>query len=77
MEGARIAKAKEALVLFIQSLPLSSRFNVISFGSNYKQLHNSSVENTNAAVRDAVKAIKGMKADLGGTYILEVLKQQL
>ena len=43
MEGARIAKAKEALVLFIQSLPLSSRFNVISFGSNYKQLHYSSV----------------------------------
>ena len=33
MEGARINKAKEALILFIKSLPQDTYFNVVSFGN--------------------------------------------
>lgn len=33
MDGPRIEKAKQALILFIKSLPTDSCFNVISFGS--------------------------------------------
>lgn len=35
MGGDRIEKAKEALALFVRSLPIGCRFTVISFGSRY------------------------------------------
>ena len=38
MYGERIEKAKEALVIFLKSLPKDSYFNVYSFGSEYKTL---------------------------------------
>lgn len=38
MDGERITKAKEALIVFLKSLPEQSYFNVVSFGSNYELL---------------------------------------
>lgn len=40
MGGTRIQKAKEALILFLKSLPEDSFFNVISFGSGSKKMFN-------------------------------------
>ena len=38
MGGDRIEKAKEALALFIRSLPVGCHFSVISFGSKHTTL---------------------------------------
>ena len=38
MSGSSMNLAKEALLVFIHSLPVSSYFNVITFGSSYKSL---------------------------------------
>ena len=42
MSGTRINKAKEALIIFLKSLPTDSYFNIISFGSNCIKLYNKS-----------------------------------
>lgn len=37
---ATIRMAREALILFLKSLPPKSQFQVISFGSNFKWIDN-------------------------------------
>ena len=54
MGGARITKAKEALVLFIKSLPQDSYFNIVSFGSGSKKLFEQSRKYTNKGIEYAV-----------------------
>lgn len=38
MSGSRMDITKEAMKLFIQSLPLDSKFQIISFGTGYENL---------------------------------------
>jgi hypothetical protein len=38
MSGDRIALAVQALKLFIHSLPIGSKFNIISYGTTYKKM---------------------------------------
>lgn len=39
MSGKRIEMAKNALSLFLKSLPINSKYNVVSFGSSFEYLH--------------------------------------
>ena len=36
MDGSRLEKAKQALILFLKSLPLDSYYNIVSFGYGYR-----------------------------------------
>ena len=47
-------KAKEALILFIKSLPEDTFFNVISFGSNNTKLFPNSKKYSDDEVKSAV-----------------------
>ena len=38
MRGSRMETCKEALKLFLRSLPVRSRFSIISFGSRFEQM---------------------------------------
>lgn len=60
-------KAKEALVLFIKSLPEDTYFNVVSFGNRSENLFPKSVRYNDKDVDSAVNRIKKMEANLGGT----------
>lgn len=77
MTGPRIKKAKEALILFIKSLPQDTYFNVISFGSGSQNLFAKSTKYSDNEVKQAVDKIKKMSADMGGTEIYEPLSNLL
>lgn len=70
----RIDSAKETMVLLIKSLPLGCYFNIFGFGSHFQSFFPDSVEYTQESMKSALKQIEVMKSDMGGTEILEPLK---
>ena len=73
MTGNPMETAKEALKLFLHSLPLGSKFNVFSFGSDYESVFESQEEYTDENMEYAINLISGFEADLGGTEIFNPL----
>ncbi|KAI5100328.1 von Willebrand factor A domain-containing protein 5A-like isoform X1, partial [Silurus meridionalis] len=75
-EGAkpRIECARDTLLLLLKSLPMGCFFNIYGFGSTYKSIFSKSVQYSQQTMEQAVKKIKNMQADMGGTDILEVLE---
>ncbi|KAB7498347.1 von Willebrand factor A domain-containing protein 5A [Armadillidium nasatum] len=75
MGGSKIAKAKTTLLLFLKSLPPGCRFNVISFGSTFQTLFESSSERyTESTLKKALELQRSMDADMGGTEIFSALR---
>ncbi|XP_074158838.1 von Willebrand factor A domain-containing protein 5A-like isoform X2 [Sminthopsis crassicaudata] len=71
---SRIDSAKETLVLLLKSLPLGCFFNIYGFGSSFDSFFPESVVYTQQSMEEAVQRVKALDADLGGTEILEPLK---
>ena len=69
MRGEPIELVKKALLLFIQSLPANSYFQLIGFGSDFKKYNNEPVIYNKENVDNIIKIINGLDADLGGTNI--------
>ncbi|KAF6278702.1 von Willebrand factor A domain containing 5A [Rhinolophus ferrumequinum] len=70
----RIEAAKETLILLLKSLPIGCYFNVYGFGSCYEAFFKRSVKYSQRTMEEALRKLKLMKADLGGTEILTPLK---
>ncbi|XP_031719733.1 von Willebrand factor A domain-containing protein 5A-like [Anarrhichthys ocellatus] len=70
----RIGNAKDTLLLLLKSLPMGCYFNIYSFGSSYEHIFPKSVEYSEKTMKKALKTVKMMSADLGGTDILEALQ---
>ncbi|KAF7237958.1 von Willebrand factor A domain-containing protein 5A [Varanus komodoensis] len=64
----------ETLILLLKSLPLGCHFNIFGFGSSYDSFYPKSVEYTQDTMSVSLKWVKNLKADLGGTEILQPLK---
>ncbi|RXG68986.1 von Willebrand factor A domain-containing protein 5A, partial [Armadillidium vulgare] len=75
MEGSKIVKAKNTLLLFLKSLPPGCRFNIVSFGSDFETLFESSSERyTDSTLQKTLELEESMDADMGGTEIFEALR---
>uniref|UniRef100_A0A8C4YX55 von Willebrand factor A domain-containing protein 5A-like n=1 Tax=Gadus morhua TaxID=8049 RepID=A0A8C4YX55_GADMO len=70
----RIDSAKETLLLLLKSLPIGCYFNIYSFGSSYTHIFPQSVVYSQQTMDEALKVIEDLRADMGGTEILEPLK---
>ena len=73
MDGDSIEIASKALLLFLQSLPAGSYYQIIGFGSEFKKYdENPKVYNENN-IKKSKEIINKLKADLGGTNIYNPL----
>ncbi|XP_064856575.1 von Willebrand factor A domain-containing protein 5A-like isoform X2 [Oncorhynchus nerka] len=70
----RIGSARDTLLLLLKSLPMGCYFNIIGFGSRYESFFPKSVEYSQKTMDEALQKVKAMRADLGGTGILQPLK---
>jgi hypothetical protein len=73
----KIFYAKEALKIFIESLPANSKFNVVSFGSTYSALYRKSVLLTDAIRDNVLKEVETFSGDMGGTEMFNCLSDVL
>ena len=76
MKGRRIDMAKQALILFLKSMPPDSYFNIVSFGTRFRFMffkgsHKYSEEKVEAAIKD----INSFQADYGGTELIDPLRE--
>ncbi|XP_059039589.1 von Willebrand factor A domain-containing protein 5A isoform X1 [Mustela lutreola] len=70
----RIEAAKETLILLLKSLPMGCYFNIYGFGSSYEAFFPNSVKYTQQTMEEALRRVKLMQANLGGTEILTPLQ---
>ncbi|KAM3875308.1 von Willebrand factor A domain-containing protein 5A-like [Diretmus argenteus] len=71
---SRIGSARDTLLLLLKSLPMGCYFNIYSFGSRYDHIFPKSVEYSQKSIDEALKVVEKMKANMGGTEILQPLK---
>jgi len=74
MSGQSINLAKEALQVFLHSLPVNSFFNIIIFGSSFQFLFPCSRNYDDNSLKDATESVEGISANLGGTEIYQPLE---
>ncbi|KAF1951607.1 hypothetical protein CC80DRAFT_597319 [Byssothecium circinans] len=77
MGGSNIELARQALLVFLKSLPVGVMFNICSFGSNHSFLWPKSVAYSQATLDEAVNHVSSFSADFGGTEMLEPLKSTI
>ena len=69
MNGKSIILVRQALLLFIKSLPVGSYFQFIGFGTSFKKYNSIPVEYNEENVNEIIDIINNMQADMGGTNI--------
>ncbi|XP_073669422.1 von Willebrand factor A domain-containing protein 5A-like [Paramisgurnus dabryanus] len=70
---SRIESAKETLLLLLKSLPMGCYFNIYGFGSHFESFFPRSVVYNQDTMDQALKEVKEMRSDMGGTKISQPL----
>ena len=74
MSGYRMKVASQALILFLQSIPVGSYYQIIGFGSNFELYDEKPKEYNKENIKISLKIIEELEANLGGTDIYSPLK---
>ena len=72
MSGKKMQMARDALKLFIQSIPKGAKFEVVSFGTDFEFSSNDKqgYVNNDSNVEKILNEIDSYSATMGGTNIL-------
>jgi len=73
-EGNKIPNLKEALRVFLKSLPVGVKFNICSFGSRYSPLWERSQSYHQSTLDQAFRHVDEFAANYGGTEIYEPME---
>lgn len=74
MMGENIILVKQALQVFLKSLPVGVMFNICSFGSSYSFLWQKSVAYSQETLNQAISHVGTIEANYGGTELLNPIK---
>ena len=74
MAGSPIKVASKALLLFLQSLPAGSYYQIIGFGNKYRLYDDKPKEYNQKNIQKSIETVEALKGDMGGTNIYEPLK---
>jgi hypothetical protein len=74
MAGSKINTLRDALHVFLKSLPETCLFNIFSFGSHSSSLWDTSQQYNQKNLESAMSHISQFKADMGGTELLSALQ---
>ena len=74
MSGNPIKVASKALLLFLQSLPAGSYYQIIGFGSTFKKYDEEPKEYNQKNIKNSIKIVEELRANLGGTDIYSPLQ---
>ena len=77
MQGSSIEQVRNALQLCLRSMIGGCRFNIVSFGSNFKALFPGSRAYDESSLSAGAQFVSNMRADRGGTEILPALESVL
>ncbi|ELR24909.1 von Willebrand factor type A domain containing protein [Acanthamoeba castellanii str. Neff] len=77
MAGSSMNDAKNALQLFLRSLPEGCKFNIVGFGSKYEFLFRQSRAYDDRSLQEASDAVPRMNANMGGTELLAPITEIL
>ncbi|CAI2384876.1 unnamed protein product [Moneuplotes crassus] len=74
MYGSKMALAKEALALYINSLPPRCEFNILRFGDDHEFLFEDYQIYSNESLQEAIELIDEIEDDMGGTELFSCFK---
>ncbi|TIC99680.1 von Willebrand factor A domain-containing protein 5A [Colletotrichum higginsianum] len=75
MQGARMTDLRDALRVFLKSLPVGAMFNICSFGSEHSFLFDKSVTYDQNTLEAAMRHVDTFAANFGGTEIRQPIEQ--
>ncbi|WQF79263.1 Putative von Willebrand factor, type A, VIT domain, von Willebrand factor A-like domain superfamily [Colletotrichum destructivum] len=75
MQGTRMTDLRDALRVFLKSLPVGAMFNICSFGSEHSFLFDKSVTYDQNTLEAAMRHVDTFAADFGGTEIRQPIEQ--
>lgn len=71
--SSKISQVRNAMQLFLRSIPLGTLFNIIGFGSNFVRLFENSRAFDDKVMKSAIAHVSEIEADLGGTELYRPL----